>query len=30
LIYEVTETSIHILSVWDGRQDPSKLQDILK
>ena len=25
LIYEVTETSINILSVWDGRQDPSKL-----
>ena len=30
LIYEVTETSINILSVWDGRQHPSKLDDILK
>lgn len=30
LIYEVTKTSIHILSIWDGRQDPSKLEDILK
>lgn len=30
LIYEVTETSINILSVWDGRQDPSKLENILK
>jgi toxin YoeB len=30
LIYEVTETSINILSIWDGRQDPSKLEDILK
>ena len=23
LIYEITETSINILSIWDGRQDPS-------
>ena len=30
LIYEVTETSIIILSIWDGRQDTSKLEDILK
>ena len=30
LIYEVSETSISILSIWDGRQDPSKLADILK
>ncbi len=30
LIYEVTETSINILSVWDGRQDPYKLEAILK
>lgn len=30
LIYEVTETSINILSIWDGRQDPSKLADIRK
>jgi addiction module RelE/StbE family toxin len=30
IIYEVTETSINILSIWDGRQDPSKLENILK
>ena len=30
MIYEVSETSISILSIWDGRQDPSKLEDILK
>ena len=30
LIYEVLETSISILFIWDGRQDPSKLEDILK
>ena len=30
LIYEVTETSINILSIWDGRQDPSQLGDIFK
>ena len=30
LIYEVTETSINILSIWDGRQDSSKMDDILK
>ena len=30
LIYEVTETSINILSIWDGRQDPAKLDDMLK
>ncbi|MEP6556570.1 MAG: type II toxin-antitoxin system RelE/ParE family toxin [Ferruginibacter sp.] len=30
LIYEFTETSINILSIWDGRQDPSKLDNILK
>lgn len=30
LIYEVTEISINILSIWDGRQNPSKLEDILK
>ena len=30
LIYEVSETSIIILSIWDGRQDPSKLENILK
>ena len=30
LIYEVTETSINILSIWDWRQDPSKLEGSLK
>jgi len=30
LIYEVTQTTINILSIWDWRQDPSKLEDILK
>ena len=30
MIYEVSETSISILSIWDGRQDPAKLDDILK
>lgn len=30
LIYEVTKSSIHILSIWDGRQDSSKLEDFLK
>ena len=30
LIYEVTTTSILILSIWDGRQDSSKLEDFLK
>lgn len=29
MIYEVTETSINILSIWDSRQDPSKLEEIL-
>ena len=28
IIYEETETTINILSIWDGRQDPSKLKDI--
>ena len=30
LIYEITESSINILSIWDGRQNPTKLEDILK
>lgn len=30
LIYEITEISINILSIWDGRQDPSKLEDFIK
>ena len=29
LIYEVSATSINILSIWDGRQDPFKLKDML-
>lgn len=28
LIYEVTATAIHILSIWDGRQDPHQLDDM--
>lgn len=30
MIYEVTETTINILSIWDWRQDPSRLEDIRK
>lgn len=30
IIYEVTETSIIILSIWDGRQDPLRLADRLE
>jgi addiction module RelE/StbE family toxin len=30
LIYEITESAIHILLVWDTRQDPEKLKEILK
>lgn len=30
IIYEETETQIHILTVWDSRQDPKKLDKILK
>lgn len=30
LIYEVTANSINILSIWDGRQDPSQPEDIIK
>ena len=30
IIYEDTETTIYILAIWDGRQDPNKLKDILK
>ena len=29
LIYEVSENAISILSIWDSRQDPDKLSDIL-
>ncbi len=30
MIYEVSDTSINILSIWDSRQDPLKLVEILK
>ena len=29
LIYEETESQIHILTIWDSRQDPEKLKNIL-
>ncbi len=30
IIYEETETQIFILTIWDSRQDPEKLEKILK
>jgi len=30
IIYEETETHIYILTIWDSRQDPDKLKEILK
>lgn len=30
IIYEETETQIFILTIWDSRQDPDKLESILK
>lgn len=30
IIYEDTGTTIYILTIWDSRQDPKKLDDILK
>ncbi len=30
LIYEENETTILILTIWDSRQDPKKLETILK
>lgn len=30
IIYEETETQIFILTIWDSRQDPDKLEAILK
>jgi addiction module RelE/StbE family toxin len=30
IIYEETETTIYILSVWDGRQDPAELVKVLR
>jgi toxin YoeB len=28
IIYEETESQIHILTLWDSRQDPEKLKNI--
>ena len=30
LIYEETDESIILLTIWDSRQDPNKLENILK
>ena len=30
IIYEETETQILILAIWDTRQDPGKLKEVLK
>jgi toxin YoeB len=30
IIYEETETQIYILTIWDSRQDPEKLEKILR
>ncbi len=30
LVYEFTETILYILAIWDGRQDPNKLEERLK
>ncbi len=30
IIYEETETTIYILTVWDGRQDPAELVKVLR
>jgi toxin YoeB len=30
IIYELTDKVIHILTIWDVRQDPDKLQEVLK
>ena len=30
IIYEVTETQIFILTIWDSRQNPDKLNKIFK
>jgi addiction module RelE/StbE family toxin len=29
IVYEETETQIHILTIWDSRQNPEKLTKIL-
>ena len=30
IIYEDTETTIYILTIWNTRQDPNKLEDFLR
>lgn len=30
IIYEETETQILILTIWDSRQDPDRLKEVLK
>ncbi|MFN7495144.1 MAG: type II toxin-antitoxin system RelE/ParE family toxin [Cyclobacteriaceae bacterium] len=30
LIYEESDTSIYILTIWDTRQDPDKLEKIIR
>ena len=30
IIYEETESTIYILTVWDGRQDPAELVKVLR
>lgn len=30
VIYQETETTIYILTIWDARQNPEKLKQILK
>ena len=30
IIYEETETTIYLLTVWDGRQDPAELVKVLR
>jgi addiction module RelE/StbE family toxin len=30
IIYEETETQILILTIWDSRQDPGRLKEVLK
>lgn len=30
IIYEETESQIHILTIWNSRQDPEKVKNILR
>jgi addiction module RelE/StbE family toxin len=30
LVYEIAETTLHVLAIWDGRQDPAKFEERLK